>query len=350
VKMAERGKITSVRENGGTSESTASGNGVEAMVKARAVLSPMAGVTDIPFRMICRKFSCRFAFTEMVDVSGITYRNLKTMKYLDMVPGDFPLGAQIVGEDEKKLLEAARVCEDKGFGVIDINAGCPAKKVVKGGKGSALLRDPRSLGRIIGLLTSHVKARITVKIRSGWDDESVNYLEVARIAESEGASAICVHPRTRTQMYRGNSISHTPTLEVKQAVSIPVFASGNIFSVSDAMDVMNTTGCDGVFVARGALSRPWIFDDISRALNGEDPAEEPGLQRIKEVMAEHFLMAEERYGKVLAVKRMYKHVTWYLKKYKNLNSVMEAYRAVKDSVSFNGFLLKIGLDGRRLTI
>ena len=324
--------------------------GVSAMVAAKAVLSPMAGVTDAPFRLICRKYGCRFAFTEMLDVNGIAYGNIKTLKYLDITPGDSPLGAQIVGQDEKRMLEAALVCQDRGFKVIDINAGCPARKVIKGGKGSALLKDPVKLGRIVGLLVSKVKAQITVKIRSGWDDESKNYLEVAKIAEMEGASAICVHPRTRTEMYRGGTISHEPTREVKQAVKIPVFASGNIFSAHDAKTVMDYTACDGVFLARGTLGKPWIFRDVNEAFLGGSLQEEPALDEKKLIMAEHFRLSEEYYGKFLATKRMYKHVCWYLKKYKNLNSVMNAYRKVKDLESFREFIEKITFDGREMVL
>lgn len=327
-----------------------SGDGVEGMVEAMAVLSPMAGVTDAPFRIMCRKYGCRFAFTEMVDVNGMAYRNIKTMKYLDRVSGDSPLGAQIVGQDAQKILDAAIICQDKGFKVIDINAGCPARKVVKGGKGSALLKDPVGLGRIIALLTSKLTAQVTLKIRSGWDDDSVNYLEVAKIAENEGVSAICVHPRTRTQMYRGADISHEPTREVKQVVKIPVFASGNIFSASDARTVMRETGCDGVFVARGSLGRPWIFDDINKTFAGDFQADEMGLSEIKLIMEEHFKLSLEYYGKILAVKRMYKHVAWYLKRYKNLNAVMEAYRKVKDLGSFLDLVEKISLNGRQMVI
>ncbi|MFA6636397.1 MAG: tRNA dihydrouridine synthase DusB [Candidatus Omnitrophota bacterium] len=325
-------------------------DGVKLMQEARCVLSPMAGVTDIPFRIMCRRYGCRFAFTEMVDVNGMAYRNIKTMKYLDMVEEDSPLGAQIVGADENKMLEAAKICQDRGFRVIDINAGCPARKVIKVGKGSALLKDPVKLGRIIGLLARKLETPVTVKIRAGWDEESINYLEVSRIAESEGASAICVHPRTMTQMYKGAAISHEPTKEVKQAVKIPVFASGNIFSAADAASVLKYTGCDGIFVARGALGHPWIFSDIAKAFSGDIHEDEPGFDRIKLIMAEHFKLSEEHRGELMTTKRMYKHVSWYLKRYKNLNEVMNAYREVNDTVSFLSFLERITLDGRKMVI
>ncbi len=331
-------------------EKTLRSGGINDMLDARVILAPMAGVSDAPFRIMCRRNGCGFAFTEMIDVNGIFYKNVKTLKYLDTLPEDRPLGVQLVGADEKRMLEGAMLCRDKGYTVIDINAGCPARKVVKGGKGAALLKDPAKLGRIIGLISSKLDVDVTVKIRAGWDAESANYLEVAKIAESEGAKAICVHPRTREEMYRGREISHHPTREIKAAVNIPVFASGNVFCAKGAEDILRSTGCDGIFVARGALGRPWIFRAIGASLRGEASPGEPCLDAIKTAMADHFSLSEKWYGSFLTVKRMYKHVTWYLKRYKNLNAVMESYRAVKDASSFEGFLRAIELDGRKMVI
>lgn len=325
-------------------------NAIDQMIEAKAVLAPMAGVTDLPFRLMCRKFGCRFAFTEMVDVNGIAYGNRKTMKYLERLPGDIPLGAQIVGRDKKKLIMAAGICQEKGFEVIDLNAGCPARKVIKGGKGSALLRDPAVLGNLVESLVRNLSVPLTVKIRSGWDEDSLNYAAVAKILESAGASAICIHPRTTQQMYKGSRISHAPTAEIKSSVSIPVFASGNIFSAEDALEIMDSTGCDGVFIARGSLGRPWIFRDIADALSGNERLIGPGLDEIKPLMKEHFAVSQDFYGAMLTAKRMYKHVTWYLKKYKNLDAVMRAYREVRDISTFAGFLDRIFLDGRKLCL
>jgi tRNA-dihydrouridine synthase B len=320
---------------------------ISQMLAAKAVLAPMSGITDIPFRMICRKFGCSFAFTEMIDVNGIVYNNKKSFKYLDRVPGDEPLGVQIVGEDAERLLYVAKLCEERGFGAVDLNAGCPARKVVAGGKGSYLLKTPGKIGRLISKLVKGLSIPVTVKIRSGWDDETVNHVEVAKIAEGEGASAICIHPRTKTQMYKGQA-SHERTREVKESVSIPVFASGNIFSADDVKNVMEDTGCDGVYVARGALGRPWIFNEIDSMFRGKIAEDIPDFDAVKDVMEEHYRLSLEYYVDFLAHKRMHKHLAWYLKGYKNLNEIMNEYRVTKDLESFAAFLKRLRVEGRKL--
>ncbi|MFH1878990.1 MAG: tRNA dihydrouridine synthase DusB [Candidatus Omnitrophota bacterium] len=320
---------------------------VRQIIDAKAVLSPMAGVTDAPFRIMARRRGCAFAFTEMIDVNGIVYNNRKTFTLMERRPEDSPLGIQIVGQDENKLLFTAKICEEKGFRLIDINAGCPARKVIKAGKGSALLKDPLKLGRIIGRLAKEVSVPVTVKIRSGWDEDNLNYLEVAKIAASEGARAICVHPKTREQMYKGKA-DHGIVREVREAVDIPVFASGNIFSPRDAADVLKNTGCDAVFVARGSLGRPWIFRDIKRVLSGEDAPADLSFGEIVDVIHEHFALCLNFYDEYSAVRKMYKHVTWYLKKFKGLNDVMRAYRKVAGYDSFREFLGGIRARDRHL--
>lgn len=314
------------------------------MIKNKAVLAPMSGITDIPFRLMARKFGCKFAFTEMIDVNGIVYKNRKSLKYLERIPEDVPLGAQIVGSDEERILYVAKLLEEKGFELVDLNAGCPARKVIKGGKGSALLKDPKKLARIIGRLTKELLVPVTVKIRSGWSEESLNYLEVARIIEAEGASALCIHPRTKDQMYRGRA-DHEITKEIVKEVKIPVFASGNIFSHNDAESVMESTGVSGVFIARGALGKPWIFEDIEKGKERTTSFDE-----LKRIMIEHYRTSEEYYGTFLTHKRMYKHLTWYLKKYKNLNEIMTEYKGVSDFSSFKDFIDSLALEGRNLSI
>lgn len=322
---------------------------IDEMVRARAVLAPMSGITDIPFRMMARKFGCRFAFTEMIDVNGIVYSNRKSFKLMDRACGDDPIGVQIVGADENKLLYVAQVCEEKGFDVLDINAGCPARKVVKSGKGSALLKDPVKIARIIRMIVSKLKIPVTVKIRSGWDEDSLNYLEVAKAAASEGASSICIHSRTREQMYKGK-VRHDIAGAVKKAMDIPVFASGNIFTAQDAFDVYKDTGCDGVYIARGALGRPWIFSEINNMFfsdgSGDVSFGGPLFVDIKKIMIDHFSICREYYEGKWLVSRMYKHVAWYLKGLKNLNEVMKEYRTVSDLASFIDFTDRLSLDER----
>jgi len=315
------------------------------MIKARAILAPMAGVADIPFRLMARKFGCRFAFTEMIDSNGVAYNNKKTFQLMEKVSGDEPLGVQIVGEDPERLLNAAKLCEDRGFEVLDINAGCPARKVVSAGKGAALLKDPHKLSRIIGRIVGGVHMPVTVKIRSGWDEDNLNYLEVAKMIAGEGASAICVHPRTKDQMHKGRA-DHDIIRRVKEEVNIPVFASGNIFSARDAADVLANTGCDAVFVARGALGRPWIFREIYDHLGKNDRPAEASFDMIKETALEHFELCLQHYGEDRARSRMYKHVMWYMKKFKNIDAVMKRYRGVSGLSSFRDLMERLRLDER----
>lgn len=316
------------------------------MIKARVVFAPMSGVTDIPCRITARKFGCGYAFTEMIDVNGILYNSRKSFRLMDRVPGDGPLGVQLVTDDAEKLLKVALICEEKGFPVVDINAGCPARKVIKGGKGSALMRSPRKLAGMVEKLVKTLRIPVTVKIRSGWDEEHLNYLEVSRAAAGAGAAAICVHPRTREQMYKGKAPREV-IRQIKEAVDIPVFASGNIFSADDVLEVFEETGCDAVFVARGALGRPWIFREIKNALAGKAPLPEPSFDEIKEIIKEHFLLCVEHHGENLAVRRMYKQMCWYMKKTKGLDAVMKAYRSVRTPDEFAAFMDGLCMDERR---
>ncbi|MBU0684013.1 MAG: tRNA dihydrouridine synthase DusB, partial [Candidatus Omnitrophica bacterium] len=320
-------------------------NAIDEIINAKAVLAPMAGVTDMPFRMIARKFGCKFAFTEMIDVNGIIYNNKKTFKLMDRCPEDSPLGVQIVGQDIEKLIKVAKICEENGFNVLDINAGCPARKVVTAGKGSALMKDPAKLGKIIRAVVKKVTIPVTVKIRSGWSDENLNYLEIGRIIESEGAKALAIHSRTKSQMYKGKP-DHEVVLKLKENLKIPVFASGNIFSAESARKVLEYTACDAVFVARGALGRPWIFAEIENDLTGKSKPCSMSFDDVKNVIIEHFSLSLSYYGNFITFKRMYKHLAWYLKGYKNLNEIMKEYRLkVNDLESFTTFI-----QGQQLTL
>lgn len=325
-------------------------DGVQKMLDARFVMAPMAGVTDVPFRMMVRRFGCRFAFTEMIDSSGMLYKSRRTAAMLKRPPEDSPAGVQISGEDAEKILYTARICEEKGFDVIDVNAGCPSRKVVRGGKGAALLKDPAKLGGIVETLVKNLSVPVTVKIRSGWDEESMNYVEVAKVIESSGAKAICIHPRTKEQMYKGKA-EHDAVREVKEAVKIPVFASGNIFSAFDAAGVMERTGCDGVFVARGALGRPWIFRELYDYFSGKREIAEPSFEEIKAIVSEHFAECVVSYGSfVRARSRMYKHVTWAFKRYKGIHEAMKMYTTLPDEAAFGDFLSRLTLESGKYLI
>ncbi|MFH1665745.1 MAG: tRNA dihydrouridine synthase DusB [Candidatus Omnitrophota bacterium] len=319
------------------------------MIEARAVLAPMSGITDIPFRLLARKFGCKFAFTEMIDVNGIVYKNRKSFRLLERVEGDAPLGVQLVGQDADKMVSVARICEEKGFEILDLNAGCPARKVVSCGKGSALMKEPGKLAGMVRRLVKELTIPVTVKIRSGWDEDNLNYMEVAGMLEEEGASAICIHTRTKEQMYKG-APSHNIVREIKERIKIPVFASGNIFSVNDIAGVIDETKCDGVFVARGALARPWIFREANAFFSGGQTGpggglpKDPDLDELKGIIADHFALCRRFYNDSMTFKRMYKHIVWYLKKFKNINSIMIDYKKAYDQASFENFLTRLRLD------
>lgn len=319
---------------------------VQQMITAKAVLAPMSGITDIPFRLMCRKFGCKFAFTEMIDINGIYYNNRKTFDLLTRKPEDEPLAVQIVGSDLEKILMAAKVCQDKGFKMLDLNAGCPARKVIKGGKGSALLKDPVKFAAIVRGLVKTLDIPVTVKIRSGWSKESINYMEIAKAAESEGAKAVCLHSRTQEQMYKGK-VDHDIVRILKENIKIPVFASGNLFKATDVEDVFNLTGCDGVYIARGALGKPWIFRDIDLHFKGEETKDDMGLEEIKKIAREHFSLSLEYYNEALTSKRMYKHMSWYLKGFKNSNDMLKEYLKGKDFNGFCEFLDRLHLEDER---
>jgi len=326
------------------------GGAIEEIVRAKVILAPMAGVSDAPFRLICRGFGCEFYYTEMIDVNGIVYNNRKTLRMLEKLDGEGSMGVQLVGQDEEKLARVARLCQDRGFPLVDLNAGCPARKIIKGGKGAALLRSPAKLARIIRAMVKAVTVPVTVKIRSGWDSGKLNYLEVAKAAESEGAGAVCVHARTKAAMYRGAS-DHNVTRELKENLKIPVIASGGVFSPQDAAGILASTGCDAVAMARGALGRPWIFRDTYTYLSTGKVPDPPSFDEVKRVMAEHFRLSQEHFGAFITVKRMYKHLTWYFKGLKNLDQVTRQYLGVKCLDDFTDFLEKLRLlDGKRLTL
>ncbi|MDP8258729.1 MAG: tRNA dihydrouridine synthase DusB [Candidatus Aadella gelida] len=322
---------------------------IETLKKKRIILAPMSGITDIPFRLMTKKFGCEFAFTEMIDINGLLHNNRRTFSMMDTVPGDNLSGIQLVGEDAEKFLHVGKMCEDKGFKLIDINAGCPARKVVKCGKGSALMKDVKKLAKIVSMLVENLNVHITVKIRSGWDEKSINCVEVAKVLEDVGASAIGIHPRTQNQMYKGKA-DHELTKKIKRSVKIPVIASGNIFSAEDVEDVFGLTGCDAIFVARGALGRPWIFDEISRYFEGQENIYPPPFKKIKEIIFEHYLLYADLYGDNVAKRRMYKHLMWYFGKNKNKNEVMKEYQKIEGSGKFKKFLKKIFVEERRLVI
>lgn len=284
-------------------------------------LAPMAGITDLPFRMMSRKYGCGLAFAEMISARACVEQNRRTLRMLRSSPEDRPLGVQLLGREPDLFLEALEKLTDMSVSVIDINAACPVPKVTAKGMGAALMKEPDQIARILKPLVTRATVPVFLKIRSGWNEQNRNAPEVARAAENAGATAIVVHGRTKKQGYAG-PVDYAVIREVKKAVSIPVFGSGNILSAELAEKMAAETGCDGVAVARGALGNPWIFRELS-ALRKADRFSHPGADEIAAVMSEHLSACFDFYGPVRGVMIFRKLFSWYIRGFHEVRQLKE---------------------------
>lgn len=281
-------------------------------IEGRAVLAPMAGVTDLPFRRLCASFGAAYVVTEMVSAKALSFSDRKSDALMVLSPEEHPAAIQLFGDDPDTLAQAARLALRHGPDLIDINMGCPAPKISNNGCGSALMKDPSLCGRIVAAVKQAVDLPITVKIRKGWDNRSVNAVEVARICADAGADAIAVHARTREQMY-------TPPADweiirqVKQAVGVPVIGNGDVTDAPSAAALLEQTGCDAVMVGRGALGNPWIFSQINAYLEHGVLLPEPGAAERVRVMLGHIRALCDYKGESHGMREARKHVGWYLK-------------------------------------
>lgn len=279
-------------------------------LKNRLFLAPMAGITNLPMRLMARDCGASLTFTEMVSVNGLTREGRKSFDLLKSVPKDRPLGMQLFGDDAQLLAEAARLVE--GYGeLIDINMGCPVRKVVGTGAGSALLREPLKVAGIIREVRRATRLPLTVKIRTGWVCGDDTFLEIGRIAQEEGCDAITLHPRSRAQMFEGKA-NWARIAELKQQVGIPVIGSGDLFTPQDVVGMLEETGCDAVMVARGAMGNPWIFREALSLLQGEAPIPPTPGERCA-AAEQHLSLFSELEGNRVALMEMRKHLSWYSK-------------------------------------
>lgn len=281
-------------------------------LSAPLALAPMAGITDLPFRLICRRLGCGMTVSEMVSAKGLLYKNVKTTEMLRIDDGERPTAIQLFGSVPAELAEAARMVEASGADMIDFNMGCPVPKIVNNGEGSALMKNPQLAHDILAAMVKAVKIPVTVKFRAGWDDANRNAVEIARAVEAAGVSAVAVHGRTRQQFYEGKA-DWSIIADVKQAVSVPVFGNGDIFTVSDGLRMLEQTGCDGLMIGRGADGNPWLFTALAAALRGEPLPQPPSLKERLAQAAEHLEMLIAYKNEVVAVKEMRRHISAYLK-------------------------------------
>lgn len=276
------------------------------------LLAPLAGITDAPMRRICSMQGAAMVYSEMISAKGLWYRDKNTERLLYMYEDEGPVALQLFGSEPEIMSFAAAKLEERRNVILDVNMGCPVPKVVKNGEGSALLKNPELAGRIIEAMGKETGKPVTAKIRMGWDESSVNAVEVAKILEQAGASAVAVHGRTREQYYTGKA-DWDIIREVKQAVKIPVIGNGDIFSGRDALDMIEQTGCDFVMIARGALGNPWIFAEAKALWEGKEPPKAPDAREKREMLEKHFCDLLELKGEYAAVREMRKHTGWYLK-------------------------------------
>ena len=274
------------------------------------ILAPMAGVTDQPFRKLCREQGCGLLYTEMVSAKAILYHNRNTQKLLMVDPVERPIAVQLFGSDPKIVSEMAAQISEGPYDIIDFNMGCPVPKVVNNGEGSALMKNPGLAEQILSALVRKVKKPVTVKIRKGFDEDQVNAVEIARIAEYCGVAAVAVHGRTRQQFYSGKA-DWDIIRQVKEAVRIPVIGNGDIFTPEHAAQMLKETGCDGLMLARGAQGNPWLFARIQHYLLTGEMLPGPDRREISRMILRHARMQTEWKGELLGMKEMRKHIAWY---------------------------------------
>lgn len=282
-------------------------------VDGRFIMAPMAGVTDRAFRQICRECGAALTVSEMISTRALLFQDKKTRQLLQLAPNEQPGWIQIFGNEEQSMAEGAvKALEISGAALLDINMGCPAPKIVRGGDGSALMREPDKASRVIRAVVDAVSVPVTVKFRKGWDEDSVNYLDFAKMAQDSGASAVTLHGRTRTQMYAGKA-DWDAIAQVKQTLDIPVIANGDVASAEDARRMLEYTGADGVMIGRGALGNPWLFEQCRAMDEGRELPPLPSLEHRLETARRQIRLAEQYKGEHIAMLEARKHLVWYLK-------------------------------------
>lgn len=274
------------------------------------ILAPMAGITDLAFRLLCKEQGCDVVVTEMISAKALYYGNKNTIPLLQIEEEEKPVGVQIFGSEPELMGQMAHKIEDRGFSYIDINMGCPVPKIVNNKEGSALMLQPELAGKIVKEVKAAVSLPVTVKFRLGFDEEHKNAVEFARVLEENGVDALAVHGRTREQFYSGKA-DWEAIRRVKEAVSVPVIANGDIFSGEDALAIREATGCDGIMVGRGCKGNPWLFREIKAALAGQPVPERPDVDEVAAMLLRHATLCVKYKEEYTGIREMRKHAGWY---------------------------------------
>lgn len=304
------------------------------------ILAPMAGVTDLPFRLLCKEHGAGLICTEMVSAKAIHFKNKNTESLMEIDEKERPVSLQLFGSEPDLMAEIAKQIEHRNFDILDINMGCPVPKVVNNGEGSALMKNPKLVHEIVSKVSRAIKKPLTVKIRKGFTEDSVNAVEIAKILEDAGAAAVAVHGRTREQYYSGQA-DWDIIRQVKEAVSIPVIGNGDVTSPQKADELVRQTGCDGIMIARGAQGNPWIFSEmIHWEETGEIPPR-PDKDEIRKMMLRHARLQLEYKGEFSGIREMRKHVAWYTKGLKGAARLREKVNAVESLEELENLLTSL---------
>lgn len=309
------------------------------VLENNVILAPMAGVSDLPFRLLCKEQGVGLTSSEMVSAKAISFHNKNTEALLETAPQERPVSLQLFGSDPDIISEMAAYIEERPFDILDINMGCPVPKVAGNGEGSALMRNPKLVEEIISKTASRIKKPVTVKIRKGFNEQEVNAVEIARIAEASGAAAVAVHGRTREQYYSGTA-DWDIIRQVKEAVKIPVIGNGDVTSPQKAKQLLDETGCDGVMVGRAAQGNPWIFKEITHYLATGELLPRPDKAEVRDMMLRHARMQIEYKGEYIGMREMRKHVSWYTAGYPNSAKLRGVINAVESYEELEALLME----------